>query len=176
MVTFIRILINDPEILFSNLKLMKPIICLLLLILTACTREIESYTTRLEIQNNLNSQINYVIYPKQGIILSCESSSTISQNGSFVAFYAVGAIKDPIQLFSSIVDSVQISYTNPPETILKYLLFKPNQVKNYTNNPFEDDKSWAISNTITDHYTASSNMHLRTCIFEIDRDSIISGK
>ena len=146
------------------------------MILTSCAREIESYTTRLEIQNNLNNKINYLIYRKPGTYLSCDSTSAISQNGGLISFYAVGVLKNPVQLFGSIVDSVQITYTNPPDTILKYLLFKPNLAKNYSNNPFEDDKSWTITNTITNHYTPNSNMHLRTCVFEIDRDSIISGK
>jgi hypothetical protein len=146
------------------------------MILTSCVRETDSYKTRLEIQNNLTNQVNYIIHPKPGIYISCDSMSTISQNGGFVAIYAVGVMKNPCQLLSSIVDSIEIAFTNPPDTIRHYLLFKSTQVKNYMNNPYTDDKSWTTTNTVIDHYTPSSNMHLRTCIFEIDRDSIISGK
>ncbi len=142
-----------------NLKLMKTTICILLLILASCTREIESYTTRLEIQNNLNNQVDCIIYPKSGIYLSCDTFSKINQNGAFVAIYAVGAMKNPAQLFASIADSIHIIYTNPPDSTKHFLLFSPPVVKNYMNNPFKDDRAWTITNTVTNHYTPTSNMH-----------------
>ena len=146
------------------------------MILTSCVRETESYETRLEIQNNLDGQIKCALYPKSGVYLSCDTNISISQAGGFVVIYGFVVSKSPIDLLASIIDSFHVAYTNPPDTMRHFLYFKPipHQVRNYKNNPFADTRSWTITNTTVNHYTPTSNMHRETCIFEINRDSIIN--
>jgi hypothetical protein len=154
----------------------QPIIATFLLLLMSCTRETKSYETRLEIQNNLDDQINCVIYPKSGVHLSCDTNSYISQAGGFIVIYGQGESMSPLELFASKIDSFHIVYITRPDSSRKLLYFKPipHQVRNYKNNPFADSRSWTIISTIVNHLTPTVNLHLETCIFEINRDSIIN--
>jgi hypothetical protein len=149
---------------------MKSTYFILLIFLSSCVTE--TYETRLEIQNNMDNQVNCIIYPKMGIYISCDTNSILSGHGGFEVVYAVGQSKSPDKVILAVIDSIRMVFTNAPDTYKTVLLFKPTQVSNYKNNLFSGKENWK-SSTVISQTSSKVKLHLETCIFEINKDSII---
>lgn len=144
----------------------------LLIFISACTSETDTYETRLEIQNNLDQQIKCIIRPKAGYNLSCDTLQYISGGQGFVSIYAVGQSKSPEKILSSVIDSIRVIYTLGTDTSHYKLLFTPSKSVNYKVNPFTDAKAWTEDNTVVQH-NSKVKLHLENRIFAIEKDSII---
>jgi hypothetical protein len=150
---------------------MKSASFILLILLSSCVTE--TYETRLEIENNLDNQLNCIIYPKMGIYISCDTNSIISGHGGFEVVYAIGQSKSPDMIMLAVIDSIRMIFTNPSDSNKIVLLFKQSQVSNYKNNLFAGKGNWTSSTEIS-QTNSKVKLHLETCIFEINQDSIIN--
>jgi len=129
----------------------KIIFLLLILFLVSCNEETQ-YRTEIILENNTNYNIDVTVFPKPDYAFHENGYKAWDDDGSYSSnnfiikandfnwlFVTKNMDIEPYQFINNIFDSIHVVINNEFQT---KIIFKPNTVINYPDNPFSEDSQW----------------------------------